>query len=88
MLAVKLSDIMSGLIVFENILPIRVLDWLAIVVGCKIKGINELDASKSKNSFVRLCSLQFNRLTLKSLSRKIDFCSLKIFSNSLLSNGF
>ena len=39
---------MSGSIVFENILPIRVLDWLAVVVGCKIKGINELDASKSK----------------------------------------
>ena len=33
--------IMSGSITFENILPIRVLKWLVILVGCKMKGINE-----------------------------------------------
>ena len=63
MMAVKLLDIMSGLIMFKNILPIRALEWLVILVGCKIKGINELDASKSKNSLVGLCSLYFKRLT-------------------------
>ena len=43
---------MSGSLTFENILSIRVLEWLVIMDGCKIKGINELDARKSKNSFV------------------------------------
>ena len=42
MVAVQLPDIMSGSITFENILSIRVLEWLGILVGCKIKGINEL----------------------------------------------
>ena len=49
MVAVKLPDIMSGSIVFEKILSIRVLEWLVILVGCKVKGTNELDASESKN---------------------------------------
>ena len=31
---------------------IRILQWLVILVGCKIKGINELEARESKNSFV------------------------------------
>ena len=57
MVAVKLPDIMSGSITFENILPIRVLEWLVILIGCKIKGINELEARESKNLFVLLCSL-------------------------------
>ena len=57
MVAVKLPDIMSGSITFENVLSIRVLEWLVILVGCKIKGINELEARESKNSFVWLCSL-------------------------------
>ena len=42
MVAVKLPDIMSGSITFENILSIRVLEWLVILVGCKIRRINEL----------------------------------------------
>ena len=49
MLAVKLPDIISESIMFEKILSIRVLEWLVILVGCKIKGINGLDASESKN---------------------------------------
>ena len=52
MVAVKLQDIMSGSITFENILFIRVLEWLVVLVGCKIKGINEFEARESKNSFV------------------------------------
>ena len=40
MVAVKLPDIMSGSITFENILAIRVLEWLVILVGCKFKGIS------------------------------------------------
>ena len=47
--AVKLPDIMSGSITFEYILSIRVLEWLVILVGWKIKGINELEARESKN---------------------------------------
>ena len=39
---------MSGSITFEK----RVLEWLVILVGCKTKGINELEARESKNSFI------------------------------------
>ena len=53
--AVKLPDIMSGSIKFENI-SIRILEWLVILVGCKIKGVTELEARESKNSFVLLCA--------------------------------
>ena len=52
MVAVKLPDIMSGsitLITFEKMLCIRVLEWLVILVGCKITGTNELEARESKN---------------------------------------
>ena len=52
MVAVKLPDIMSGSITFENILYIRVLEWLVILVGCKIKSINVLGPRETKNSFV------------------------------------
>ena len=57
MMAVKLPDIMYGSITFENILPIRVLEWLVIQVGCKIKCTSELEATESTNSFVWLYSL-------------------------------
>ena len=57
MVTVKLPDIMPGSITFENILSIRVLEWLVILVACKIKGINKLKARESKNSLVSLCSL-------------------------------
>ena len=46
---------MSGSITFENIWSMRLLEWLVILVGCKIKGINKLEARESKNSFVSLC---------------------------------
>ena len=48
MVAVKLPDIMSGSITFENILSIRVLEWLVILVDCKIKYINELEEGDLK----------------------------------------
>ena len=44
MVAVKLPDILSGSITFENKLSIRVLEWLVILVGCKIKDIHGLEA--------------------------------------------
>ena len=44
MVALKWPDIMSGSITFENLLSTRVLKWLVILVGCKTKGINELEA--------------------------------------------
>ena len=39
---------MSGSIAFENILSIRVLEWLVVLVGCKIKAINELGGKRIK----------------------------------------
>ena len=53
MVAVKLPD-MPGSRTFENILSVRVLEWLVILVGGKIKGINQLE---SKTSFAWLFSL-------------------------------
>ena len=55
MVAVRLPDIMSGWITFENILSIRVLECLVILVGGKIKRMNDLGARESKTSFVWLC---------------------------------
>ena len=52
MVLVNLSDIMSGSLTFEYILSIKVLEWLVILVGYKVKGINELKAREPKNSFV------------------------------------
>ena len=49
MAAVKLPDITFGSITVENILSIKVLEWLVILIGCKMKGINELEARESKN---------------------------------------
>ena len=43
---------MSGSLTFENILYIRVFEWLVILIGFKTKGINELEARESKNSLV------------------------------------
>ena len=39
----------------------RVLELLVILADCKIKGINELEPSEPKNSFVRLC-LNYNSI--------------------------
>ena len=50
MMAIKLPDIISGSITFENILSTSVLEWLVILVGCKINGKNELEARESKIS--------------------------------------
>ena len=52
MTVVKFPSIMFGSIMFENILSIRVLEWLFLLVGSKFKGKNELEASKSKNSLI------------------------------------
>ena len=52
MVAVKSPDIKSGSITFDNILSIRVLEWLVILAGCKIKGIYELEVRESKNLFL------------------------------------
>ena len=52
MVAVKLPDIMSESITFENILSMRVLGWLVIIADCKIKGTDELEARESKNPIV------------------------------------
>ena len=42
---------LSGSKTFENI-SISVFEWLVILVGCKIKGINELEARESESSYV------------------------------------
>ena len=41
MVAVKLLNIMSGATTFENILSMRVLEWLVVLVVHEIKGLNE-----------------------------------------------
>ena len=46
MVTVKLPDIMSGSVTFEIILSIRLLQWLVVLVYCKIEGINELETRK------------------------------------------
>ena len=51
-MAVKLPDIRFKSITFKNRLSIRVLEWLVILVGCKIKGINVLEAIESRNPLV------------------------------------
>ena len=48
-MAVKLPNIKSGPVTFENILSVRVLEWQVILVGCKIKRINKFEARESKN---------------------------------------
>ena len=59
---------MSVSVMFGNILYIRALEWLVILVDCKckIKGINELDVSESKNSLARLCSYDYLRISVKN----------------------
>ena len=49
MMAAKLPEIMSGLITFRTILSIRLLEWLVILVDCKIKGKHELEARESSS---------------------------------------
>ena len=48
---------MSGSITFENILSLRVSEWL-VLVGCKIKGINVIEAIESKRSLVWLLKIK------------------------------
>ena len=62
MVGVELPDITityynTESITFENILSIRVLEWPVILIGCKITGINNLEARETKKSFFWLCSL-------------------------------
>ena len=47
-----LPDIISGEIKLENILSMRVFEWLVILDGCKTYGIKEPVASEPKKSFV------------------------------------
>ena len=56
---------MSGSITFENILSIRVLEWLVILVGCKIKGINELEARESKKSIFLIMLIIIQEVNIK-----------------------
>ena len=56
-MAVKLPDIVSGSITFEKILSAKVFESLFVLVGCKIKGINELEARESETSLDGLCLL-------------------------------
>ena len=83
-----LPDIISGEIKLENILSMRVFEWLVILVGCKIYGIKELEANESKKSFVGWWSLQFRRFILKSIRRKTCFPSLDTISKIWLRQLF
>ena len=57
-MTVKLPNVKSRSMTFENKLSITVLEWLIILFGCKIKVKKELKAREAKNSLVSLCSLQ------------------------------
>ena len=52
--AVKSPDIITGSMTVEHILSITVLKWQVILVGCKIKVLNDLETRESKSSFVSL----------------------------------
>ena len=39
-------------IILENILSMRLFEWLVILAGCKIYRVKEIEATESKNSFV------------------------------------
>ena len=39
-------------IILENILSMRLFEWLVILAGCKIYPIKEIEAAESKNLFV------------------------------------
>ena len=52
-----LSDIISWEIKLENMLSMRVFEWLVVLVWCKTYGIKELETSESKKSFVSWWSL-------------------------------
>ena len=75
--------VLSGSIMFENILFIGVLEWLVILGGCETKIINETKQGNLKLNRSGYAYHNSKQLTLKSLGRKVDFCSLKIFSNNL-----
>ena len=45
MVVVKLPDLMPVSTMFGNMFSTRVWEWLVVLAGCIIKGINELDAS-------------------------------------------
>ena len=63
--AFKLPDIMSGSITFENILSIKVLEWLVVLVGSEIKGINELEARESKKSIFLIMLIIIQEVNIK-----------------------
>ena len=52
-----LPDIILGEIKLENILSMRVFEWLVILVGWNIYEIKALEASEYRKSFVRWWSL-------------------------------
>ena len=78
MVAVMFPDIVSNESTFENILLMRVLEWLVSLLGCKKYGMIEFEARESRNLLMGWCSLYSNKLMLKSPKRKICFCSFEI----------
>ena len=49
---IMLPEITSWGIILENILSMRVFEWLVVLVGCNMNGIKEYETRESKNSFV------------------------------------
>ena len=78
--AVMLPDTAWWEIILENILSMRLLEWLVNLVGCKIYSINEFEAKESKNILVGWWSLKFNKLILKSPRKKTCLFSLDSLS--------
>ena len=64
---------------FTKILPMKVLEWLVRLVGCKVFGIREFKAREPKYLLVDWSSLYFSKLTLKSPRTKILFFFLRSY---------
>ena len=56
---VMLPDIIWREIKLENILPLKVFEWLVILVGCMIYGKKELEARESKKKLFLLFGHSF-----------------------------
>ena len=79
--AVRFPDIITLASILEKMLSMVVFEWLVSLDGCRIYGIIELEAKEPRKSLVDRCTLELSRLILRSLRRKICFCSLETFSS-------
>ena len=66
MVAVMFPNTASLESTFEKILPMKVLEWLVRLLGCKVFGMIQFKARESRYSLVDWSSLYFSKLMLRS----------------------